>query len=290
MRAQKVVAKVQPRLIDITPANFDSFPCCGIKSQTHPGRQAKRLWLESNAKFGIRAKALMAPDGEACGYIEYVPGEFAWRGVNAAGYFLIHCLWMHYSRYQGKGWGGLMLKACLDEGEAAGMDGVAVMVRKGPWMADHRLFLAHGFILVDSAPPDYQLLARKFNKDAQDPAFNDSNRQSTPYPNGLTIAYSSQCPYTAKFASEITDCAKTEYGIEPKIVELRSYSEAQNAPTPYATFALIYDGNVVADHQISRTRFRNIMRHLPPADGRSCPSAAARVTDDPGGRKGYRES
>ena len=43
------------------------------------------------------------------------------------------------------------------------------------------------------------------------------------------------------------------------MVDLESWSDAQDAPTPYAVFALIYDGRLLADHQISRTRFRNIM-------------------------------
>ena len=61
----------------------DSLSCCCIKSATHPRRQQKRCWLEANAKFGLRAKALIAPDGKQAGYIEYIPGEFAWRGVEA---------------------------------------------------------------------------------------------------------------------------------------------------------------------------------------------------------------
>jgi len=46
------------------------------------------------------------------------------------------------------------------------------------------------------------------------------------------------------------------------VVDLESWSDAQNAPTPYAIFALIYNGRLLADHQISRTRFRNIMKEV----------------------------
>ena len=154
------LAAREPRLIDIDPASFDSLPCCGIKNHTHPGRQEKRCWLETNAKFGVRAKALLAPDGRPCGYIEYVPGEFAWRGVDAAGYLFIHCVWIYSRAYQRKGRGRRMVEACLDDAKQAGAHGVAVMVRDGPWLADQRLFLASGFEPVDTAPPDYQLLAR----------------------------------------------------------------------------------------------------------------------------------
>jgi hypothetical protein len=59
--------------------------------------------------------------------------------------------------------------------------------------------------------------------------------------------------------NDIAEIAKDRYGIEPKIVEYRSYRQAQNAPWPYAVAGLLYDGKLVADHTISGTRFKNIM-------------------------------
>ena len=97
--------KRAPRLIDVDAASFDAMPCCGIKSPTHPGRQQKRCWLEANARFGLRAKMLLAPDGQPSGYIEYLPGEFAWRGVEASGFMFIHCVWVFFRQHQRKGWG-----------------------------------------------------------------------------------------------------------------------------------------------------------------------------------------
>ena len=128
MRAAKTAT---PRLVDVDAANFDALPCCGIKNPTHPGRQEKRCWLRANAEFGLRAKALLAPDGRPAGYIEYIPGEFAWRGVDAGGYMFVHCIWIYSRQHQRKGWGRLMLEACLDDAKQAGRNGVAVMVRQG---------------------------------------------------------------------------------------------------------------------------------------------------------------
>jgi hypothetical protein len=73
------------------------------------------------------------------------------------------------------------------------------------------------------------------------------------------FSISSQCPHIAKFASDIAQTAAEEYQIKPRVLDLRSWRDAQNAPTPYAVFALIYNRRLLADHQISRTRFRNIM-------------------------------
>jgi len=251
------------RLITIDPAGFDKLPCCGIKESSHPGRMAKRCWLEANTSRGLRAKALLAPDGSPAGYLEYLPGEFAWRGVDARGYMFIHCVWIHSRQYQRRGWGSLMIESCLADAQAARMKGVAVMVRDGPWMADRRLFEANGFTCADTAPPDYQLLVRKFATRAASPTFRKGGEpRLARYGTGLTIIRSGQCPYIAKFASEIAETAEEEYGIVPNVVDLKSCREAQNAPTPYAVFALIYDGRLLADHQISRTRFRNIMNNL----------------------------
>jgi hypothetical protein len=151
-------------------------------------------------------------------------------------------------------------RSLLGRCEKAGMRGVAVMVRDGPWLADRRLFLANGFEPVDTAPPDYQLLVRKFDSGAVNPAFQERlGSETRQYGRGLTIIRSSQCPHIAKFAAEIAETAENEYHIRPTVVDLESWSDAQNAPTPYAIFALIYNGRLLADHQISRTRFRNIM-------------------------------
>lgn len=253
----------EPRLLDVTRATFDSLPCCGIKSAAHPGRREKCTWLEANAQYGLRGKELIAPDGRPCGYIEYTPGEHAWRGVDARGYMFIHCVWVHPRKYMGKGWGRHLVEACIDDARKSGMNGVAVMVREGPWMADARVFRGLGFEQVDAAPPDYEMLAVKFKPGAANPTFRrDVEKNAAKYGRGLTIIRSSQCPYIAKFSAEIAETAEQEYGIKPKIVDLRTAAEAQSAPTPYATFSILYDGKAVADHQISRTRFRNIMRKL----------------------------
>jgi GNAT superfamily N-acetyltransferase len=246
----------QPRLIDVTAENFDCVPCCGIKNAAHPGRRAKRAWLEANLRYGLRAKTLVAPDGQACGYIEYIPGEYAWRAVEAAGYMFVHCLWMFVKKHQGKGWTSLMLEACVDDAKRGGMHGVATLTRKSAWLAGSAVYVKNGFTVVGEAAPDYQLLAKKFEANVPDPRIRRNERA---WGGGLTIIRSGQCPHIDKFAGDIADCAEQEYSLRPEIVALHSHMDAQSAPTPYAVFEVIRDGVVVADHQISRTRFCNIM-------------------------------
>jgi hypothetical protein len=164
----------------------------------------------------------------------------------------------------------MMVEACVEDAKRAGMSGVAAIARDGPWLAGPALYLANGFTVVDQAPPDYQLLVRKLVPSAANPAFKgDWERKLKRYGQGLTIIRSNQCPHIAKFAGEIARSAETEYGLKPKIVELKSARQAQNAPTPYAVFSVIYNGRLLADHQVSRSRFRNLMRKLTAVDRRA---------------------
>lgn len=73
--------------------------------------------------------------------------------------------------------------------------------------------------------------------------------------------------HTAKFADEVAEMSEKTYGLKPRIIELKTLQDVQNAPTPYAVFTIIYDGQILADRQISRSRFENIMKKIIPASG-----------------------
>jgi hypothetical protein len=251
----------QPVLIDLDCANLHSLPCCGIKNSTHPGVIAKRHWIEQQLRFGLKARLLIDDDAKPCGYIESIPGEYAWRAVNARGYMFIHCIWNHSKHNRDKGWGGAMIAACMRDAKAEGMNGVAVMTREAPWIAGPALFDANGFKLVDTAPPDCQLWVRKLKPRAANPSFKRNGAENSGgLKDNLTIVTSAQCPYIVKFTAEIREAARDLYSIEPHILELKSCTDAQNAPTPYAVFSILSKGKILADHPISRTRFCNIMR------------------------------
>jgi hypothetical protein len=258
----KVVAE-EIKIIEVTHNNLIESPCCGIKNIEHKGYKRKTEWLKDHIKKGLKAKILFTEDNRQFGYIEYIPGKFAWRGVEADGYMFIHCLWTFYKKYQRKGYGQLLIQSCLDDAQKAKLKGAAVVARKRPWLANPDLFLKHGFEIVDTAPPDYALLVKKFEKIALNPRFKGHwDEKLKEYGKGLTIVRAHQCPHTVKFADEIAEMAKDTYRLHPRIVELKTHQDAQNAPTPYAAFAIIYEGELIADHQISKSRFRNIMNKI----------------------------
>ncbi len=250
-------------VVGIEAANLDALPCCGIKNQDHEGRRRKTAWLRAHFDKGLKAKELLAPGGRQCGYIEYLPAEYAWRTVEAPGFMFIHCIFTYSRKYQHLGWGAALIEACVSDARKARMNGVAVLVRESPWVAGGEIFLANGFEAVAAAPPDYRLLVKRFRKRAPAPVFRggceDRLRQ---YGNGLTLIHCAQCPHIAKFAGDIAESAERDYGLRPRLVQLESHNDAQNAPTPYAVFSLVYDGRLLADHPVSRTRFQNIMRKL----------------------------
>ncbi|MGD8894906.1 MAG: YoaP domain-containing protein [Acidobacteriota bacterium] len=246
--------------LEITPANMHEAPLCGIKDPEHEGRRAKQRWLKTALKNGLKARVLLTEKGVQFGYVEWLPGEHAWRGVDADGYMFLHCVWTYFKQYQNKGQGKLLLQACVDDARKARKKGVATVARDRPWLAGSALFLKHGFQVVDTAPPDYELLVKKLDRSAPDPRFRGEwKRRLKRYGSGLTIIRANQCPHSIRFAEKIAATAKATYGLKPRMVTLRTWREAQAAPTPFAVFAVIYDGEIVADHHISARRFKALM-------------------------------
>lgn len=161
--------------------------------------------------------------------------------------------------YKGKGYGLRLVEECLTDARRARMAGVAVVTSSGTFMVKSDIFLRCGFERVDTAPPSFELLARRLRK-APRPRFKTGwDRTLREHASGLTILKSDQCPYIAKCTVDILGACKA-LGIRPKVVELKTGSQARKAPSGYGIFNVLYAGEVVAEHPISGTRFRNIMR------------------------------
>lgn len=247
-------------IIDTNQDSICNYPICFYKNIKQEGYQRKADWLKRRFSEGLKFKILYSPKDGTVGSIEYIPGRYAWRAVETDGYMLIHCLFIIPKKYKGKGYGSLLVEECLKDAKKAKMYGVAVVTRKGTWMAGKELFLKNGFEIVDKAPPDFELLVNKFKKSAPLPKFKkDWGKRLSKYKKGLTIIRSDQCPFIAKSVKEISETAQKKYGIKPTIIELKNAKQAQNAPSAFAIFSIIYDGKLVADHPVSNTRFTNIM-------------------------------
>ena len=248
-------------IIDTKTDNILEYGVCGYKDIKKAGYPEKIEWLRERFPEGMRIKTLYSDTDGTQGMIEYIPGEYCWRPVEASGYMFIHCIFSGFKNiYKGKGYGSLLLDECLEDARKENMHGVAVVTRKGPFMAGKELFLKNGFEVVENAPPDFELLVKKFNERAPAPKFKGEWEQRlSQYGEDLTIIRADQCPYTVKNVKEISETAEKKYSIKPNIISLKNCEEAQNSPCAFGIFCIISRGKAIAYHPISETRFINIM-------------------------------
>ena len=79
-------------LIDLTPEDIADYGVCGYKDvQKHLELRKKIEWFKQYYPKGLRIKALLSQKGGYQGMLEYIPGEYAHRPVDAKGYLFIHC-------------------------------------------------------------------------------------------------------------------------------------------------------------------------------------------------------
>ncbi len=253
------------RIADLTPGNIRDYGVCGYKdARKHPGLQNKIDWFKKYYPLGLRIKIVITGQGSNQGMIEYIPGKYAHRPVDADGYMFIHCLFVGFKKqYKGLGMATALIGECEKDARSANLAGVAVVVRDGPFMVGNEIFVKSGFSLVESRKPDFELWVKKFDDKSLDPSFNDKMDESLQeYRKGLTILRSAQCPYTCKNVDEIVQAAKDEFGLPVRVVDLDDIEKVRKSPCPFGTFCAIYDGKIISHHPISKARFVNIMKKL----------------------------
>ena len=244
-------------IIDINENNISDYPPTCFLNPKNEGYQIKTEWLKKRFSEGFKIKLLyLEKKGKCNGFIEYAPGEYAWRAIDAKGYLFIHCIWVTPNSIKNKGYASRLIKEVINDAEKQGKHGVAVVTSEGPFMAGKTLFLKNGFESVASANPSFELMVKKI-KDGSLPKFRDWEKQLSKY-KGLNIIYSKQCPWVVRSIGDLSEVAKKQ-GLELKVIELKTAKEAQNAPSIYASFNLVYNGKLLSDHYISVKRFENII-------------------------------
>jgi len=238
-----MVNKKDINMIDINPTNVQKLGYfCRMSKMKSKGNQNKLKWLEERFTEGLKIKMLELPNR---GFIEYIPGEFAWRGVDAKGYMFIHCLWV-VGKSKGKGYGELLLQECIEDARKSKMNGVAALVSDGNWMVTKDIFLKCGFEVVATAESSFQLVVKKF-KEKKDPNFIDNwSKNLKKHNKGLTVFLSHQCPYLDDALTTMEKFAK-ENKIPLKVVELKSAEDVrQKSPSPHGAFNIVYDGKLLS--------------------------------------------
>lgn len=236
------------RILDVNEKNIDEQELfCKKTKKKFPGYQNKVKWMKERFKEGLKYKVLYVQEGNketSRGMIEYIPGEFNWRGIQADGWMVIHCIWV-VGKAKGKGYGNKLLQIAIEDARTQGMHGIVGMsAEKGGWIPKKKLFISNGFKKVDEIEPNYSLYALYFNKDAPKPRFYliDKQKRNEYLDNGVTIIYTDQCPYIIDFVEELKESDKTG---RFKTIKLNDCKKAQqNGIYPYGTYCIICDGKV----------------------------------------------
>lgn len=232
---------------------------CGIGCLSNPKNQGygpKVEWLQARFADGLRFLLFRDDKGKALAFLEYVPGEHAWRPVDAQGWLFVHCLWVYQKGQKVGGLGSRLIQGVIEEARQAKATGVAAMVSDGAWMTGKQLFLKNGF--EETAEADrFQLVSYRLKK-GPEPRFRDISGNLAKC-RGLHIVYADQCPMLPKSVNDLSEMA-AEHGLKLKVTRLKNARDAQNAPSYYGVFSLIWNGRLLSDHYVSKGRFKNILR------------------------------
>jgi hypothetical protein len=244
------------QITDILPANVDESGTYCVKDKKSAGFKAKALWYKNQYINGLRIKIVIDSTGKQLGFIEFIDSENAWRPVNAKNYIFIHCIGIFSKENREANLGSALIKACEDYAAENNKDGVCVMCSDGVWIADKSIFIKNEYQQADKLDR-FELMYKSLNEDSPTPLFFNWKEKQKNY-QGWHLIYSDQCPWHEKAAVELKTIAE-KHGIELNIQKIKNAKEAQNAPSGFATFSLLYNGKLLEDHYISKTRFENIL-------------------------------
>ncbi|PXV68780.1 acetyltransferase (GNAT) family protein [Dysgonomonas alginatilytica] len=235
--------------------------CCALDSKTSAiGIAEKKEWLKNRINEGLKFKKL---DARGKVFIEYIPVEMGWLPIEAKGYMLINCHWVSGS-YKGKGYGSELLKECENEAKSSGMKGIVILTanKKKPFLSDKSFYLKSGYETVDSAPPYFELIAKRFDNRAELPKFADSAKRGFPEEiKGIDIFYTAQCPFTVPYI-ELLKPIILSSDVPVRTHQIKSREEAQNHFCPATTYSVFIDGKFHTQEILTPTKLKQLITKL----------------------------
>lgn len=230
--------------------------CCAIANNKDIQVMSKKNWLKERLDEGL---VFLKCDVRGKCFIEYIPAEFAWAPIEADSYMYINCLWVS-GQFKGHGYSTLLLDKCIEDSKAKGKNGLVILSskKKMGFLSDPKYMKYKGFETVDVTAPYFELMYLPFDEGADKPCFKNSVQNHENMPKGFVLYYTSQCPFTAKYVPIIEDMAK-ERGVDFKVVHIDTREKAQNAPSPFTTYSLFYDGEFVTHEILSEKKFEKIL-------------------------------
>lgn len=229
---------------------------CYMSKPKSPGYRQKRNWLEARFAEGMKIKIIHEIGGRDTAFIEYIPGEYAWRAMLAPGYLVIHCLWV-VGKGKHKGYGARLVQECLDDARLQGKHGVVMVASDGVWLAAKKLFLHNGFFEADQALPSFQLLVHRFDSGPLPSFPSDWGARQARFGRGLTVVRTPQCPYIENASAAFLQTAQA-LNIPAQEVTLHSAQEVQElSPSPYGVFGVVLNGKLLSYHYLNQDELEN---------------------------------
>jgi GNAT superfamily N-acetyltransferase len=252
--------------VDADSVDETSFFCLQSKPND-PGYQRKRRWLDDRFAEGLKIRMLGQRDtrrwnGER-GFIEYIPGEHAWRAVNAADHLVVHCLWV-VGRSRGKGGAKVLVDRCVQDAKDGGFAGVATVAAENGFATGRKFWEYLGFEAVATCEPRLSLMVLPLREQTDPPTFSAGpSRGPGHYGEGLTILRSDQCPYIDSATALIRE-ETAKHEIEPvREVEMTSAADIRaKSPTPYGTFATVLDGQLLSYRYLTAKEFAKAVERV----------------------------
>ncbi len=251
------------KFITIDKNNIDQeHICCAIgNDKVNQNRaQSKKDWMKKRFDDGLVFRRL---DDRGKFFIEYMPIEKVWKPISGKNYMVINCLWVS-GKFKDQGIAAKLLKECIDDSKKQKMDGVVVITsdKVKPFLTDKKFFEHHGFEVIDTAEPYFELLILKFNKSAKDPSFTENVKKGVrSNEKGFTFIFSNQCPYMEEYVGLLADICKKKK-IPCKIIHLKDCKEAQKVGSPFGTLGIYYKGVFKTHELMSEKGFEKFINEM----------------------------
>lgn len=249
--------------INIDESNInDEHICCAIgkdKANTKRAEQ-KKAWLKESFKEGLVFRRL---DDRGKIFVEYMPVENVWKPIQGKNYLVINCLWVS-GRFQKQGHAKELLSYCVEDAKKQGKNGIAVITanKKKGFLTGKKFFKKHGFETCDTAPPYFELMALPLNENADKPQFTENAKKGIcENKHGFTFMYSNQCPFTEEYVGVMSDVLKDK-GIPFKIIKIENKEDAQKMTSPFGTYSVFYNGEIVNHEIMSEKKFNKFVEKL----------------------------
>ncbi len=243
------VYRMSYEIIDVNTNNLDTIGLfCKQSQKKETGYQNKLEWIKARFLEGLKYKILKVKETNKYsyrGFIEYIPSEFNWRGIEADNFMVIHCLWV-VGRHKGKGYASELIQYAIDDAKHLKMNGVVGISATKSSYPRKKIFEKMGFKKVDEAGDGiFSLHALSFLESVTKPSFFPISSENIPDDEGVTVLYTHQCPYSPQVIKDVEEFADiNEKAFRSKLVKT-VHETKEKALHPYGSFCIYCDGKVI---------------------------------------------